>query len=167
MQKIILLNLKNISLEEKHNFRKMEFMKKINRIILIVFITIVIALLLGVLLPVLFYKYNVVVTDFESCVTAGNAIMETYPERCMHDGVTYTKVYLNNLNYCQTDLDCIPLPSECHPTSCINKDFENNFKKPEMCTKIFISQAAYSKEDCLCQENVCVNINLGRDSLEE
>lgn len=130
-------------------------------------VLLVIVVLLGVLLPVLFVKEKIVVTDFESCVAAGNGIMESYPEKCMHKGVTYTKVYpeevdLSSFQSCQVDNDCIPLPSECHPTSCINKEFESNFERPEMCTLIFMYEAAYSPEDCACQENVCVNKNLGR-----
>lgn len=30
------------------------------------------------------------VTDFASCAAAGNPIMESYPEQCAHNGVTYT-----------------------------------------------------------------------------
>ena len=36
------------------------------------------------------YKKEVSVNDFESCVEAGNPIMESYPEQCSHDGETYT-----------------------------------------------------------------------------
>jgi len=63
---------------------------------------------------------------------------------------------------CETDDDCIPLPSDCHPMLCINKKYESNYKKPEICTLIFALEAAYNPEDCLCVENKCVNKNLGR-----
>ena len=33
-----------------------------------------------------------VVEDFESCVAAGNPVMESYPRQCRHDGVTYVEV---------------------------------------------------------------------------
>lgn len=32
------------------------------------------------------------VTDFDSCVKAGNPVMESYPEQCAHEGTTYTNV---------------------------------------------------------------------------
>ena len=63
-------------------------------------------------------------------------------------------------NTCKTAEDCIPLPSECHPMSCINKAYEANYKKPEVCTMMFAVEAAYSAKDCACQKNVCVNKNL-------
>lgn len=34
-----------------------------------------------------------VVTDFESCVDAGNPVAESYPERCFHDGRGFVKEY--------------------------------------------------------------------------
>ncbi|MBU4284423.1 MAG: hypothetical protein KJ968_04910, partial [Nanoarchaeota archaeon] len=63
--------------------------------------------------------------------------------------------------------DCIPLPSDCHPMLCINKKYELNYKKPEICTEIFALEAAYKPEDCICVENKCVNKNLGRSFEEE
>lgn len=143
-------------------------MNKKNKVVIGIVLLVVI-ILLGAILPVLFVKEKISVTDFESCVAAGNGVMESFPEQCMHKGITYTKVYpdqvdLSDVQSCQIDQDCIPLPSECHPTSCINKDFEDNFEKPEMCTMIFMYEAAYSPEDCVCQQNVCVNKNLGRSA---
>lgn len=32
------------------------------------------------------------VTDFESCVAAGNDVMESYPQQCAHNGQTYTEI---------------------------------------------------------------------------
>lgn len=61
-----------------------------------------------------------------------------------------------NENYCQADADCIPKP-ECHPTSCINKEFEANYEKPQVCTDIYMVNAAYNKEDCVCVNNACIN----------
>ncbi len=73
----------------------------------------------------------------------------------------------NYSDSCKIDDDCIPLPSDCHPRYCINKQYENMYEKPDGCTKLFDYQAAYSPEDCACQENICVNKNLDRNSLEE
>jgi len=67
---------------------------------------------------------------------------------------------------CETDDDCIPLPSDCHPMLCINKEYESDYEKPEICTELFALEAAYNPEDCGCVENRCVNKNLGR-SFEE
>ena len=68
---------------------------------------------------------------------------------------------------CEVDDDCIPLPSDCHPMLCINKAYESNYEKPEFCTEIFMYEAAYNPEDCLCVDNVCVNKNLGRSAEDE
>jgi hypothetical protein len=62
-------------------------------------------------------------------------------------------------DFCLTDSDCLPLPSECHPLTCINKEFQSNYKEPEMCTMEFIEEAAYRPEDCLCLNQRCVNKN--------
>jgi hypothetical protein len=32
------------------------------------------------------------VTDFKSCVAAGNPVMESHPRQCIHDGTTYHEV---------------------------------------------------------------------------
>ena len=68
---------------------------------------------------------------------------------------------------CESDSDCIPLPSECHPTECINKKYEGEYTKPSACTEIFMLEAAYTPEDCLCVKGKCMNKNLGRTSIEE
>jgi len=60
---------------------------------------------------------------------------------------------------CESDDDCIPLPSDCHPLICINKAYESNYKKPEICTATFLEEAAYNPEDCICSEGNCVNKN--------
>lgn len=136
-------------------------MKK--RYIFVVIITLIVVVLLGVFLPVLLKSENI--TSYRECVKAGNRILESYPEQCVTEqGVVFVnEAYdLESMQDCVVDSECIPLPSQCHPTSCINKEFESNFERPEMCTLIFMYEAAYSPEDCACQENVCVNKNLGR-----
>lgn len=59
---------------------------------------------------------------------------------------------------CSADSDCIPKPG-CHPMECINLKYESMFKQPEMCTEIFMFSAAYTKEDCACENNLCINKN--------
>lgn len=133
-------------------------------------VLLVIVVLLGVLLPVIFVKDKLIITNYEECVAAGNPILESYPEKCIaEDGGIFTKQIdsLEQFQGCQIDDDCIPLPSDCHPTSCINKEYESEFIKPEVCTLIYMYEAAYSPEDCTCENKVCVNKNLDRNSLEE
>ncbi|MAG12292.1 hypothetical protein CL630_00565 [bacterium] len=36
-----------------------------------------------------FSNTNVLITDFDSCVAAGNPVMESYPRRCASDGRTF------------------------------------------------------------------------------
>ncbi|MFC1740942.1 hypothetical protein ACFL3V_00195 [Nanoarchaeota archaeon] len=69
------------------------------------------------------------------------------------------------VSFCRTDTDCIPLPSDCHPTECINKRFEGDYQKPEVCTMVFMEEAAYSAEDCACESGQCVNKNLGKGAV--
>lgn len=40
---------------------------------------------------------TVTVTNFEECVAAGNSVMESYPRKCSHNGVTYTENIGNEL----------------------------------------------------------------------
>ncbi len=68
------------------------------------------------------------------------------------------------LQECEQDSDCIPLPTECHTSTCISK--EGVVVKPMACTEIYMLEAAYSPEDCICIKNVCTNKNLGRTTLE-
>lgn len=39
---------------------------------------------------------EIIVTNFNECVEAGNPVMESYPRRCNHDGNTYTE-YIGNV----------------------------------------------------------------------
>lgn len=66
----------------------------------------------------------------------------------------------SQLQACQKNNECVPLPSDCHPNACINKQYESYFPRPEACTLVFDLHAAYTLEDCLCQENLCVNKNI-------
>ena len=88
------------------------------------------------------------------------------PEHCLcvQDKCTnkanVTQILPSNLEECVTDSDCIPLPSDCHARSCINKEHENLFDKPQVCTELFDTQAAYKVEDCSCNNGKCKNDNL-------
>jgi hypothetical protein len=62
---------------------------------------------------------------------------------------------------CAVDSDCIPKPG-CHPTECINKNFEGNYAKPDICTMEYRWNAAYSQEDCACSDGICINKNINR-----
>jgi hypothetical protein len=66
-----------------------------------------------------------------------------------------------DITSCISDAVCIPKP-DCHPKECINAKYGSLFNKPEVCTAIFDMTAAYSKEDCTCSENHCINKNLNR-----
>ena len=66
---------------------------------------------------------------------------------------------------CEQSEECIPVPG-CHPSKCINMEYKDNFKEPEMCTLQFEIQAAYSNEDCICLDNTCTNKNANR-TMEE
>ena len=65
---------------------------------------------------------------------------------------------------CEVDSDCVPLPSQCHPHICINKKDAAKFVKPEACTMMFDVQAAYSAQDCVCDESAkeCLDKNLNK-----
>lgn len=51
---------------------------------------------------------DVVVTNYEECVAAGNPIMESYPERCMHDGETFVRVLPDDENTATSADDAPP-----------------------------------------------------------
>ncbi|HHQ45358.1 MAG TPA: hypothetical protein ENN13_04395 [Candidatus Altiarchaeales archaeon] len=61
---------------------------------------------------------------------------------------------------CETDADCIPLPSDCHPHVCINLIYRENYESPEVCTMMYDNQAAYTPEDCACVDGQCANKKL-------
>jgi len=71
-----------------------------------------------------------------------------------------TKTETVDVYSCSADSDCVPKPG-CHASECINKEYTNRFKSPEMCTEMFSCSAAYTPEDCACIESKCVNENLG------
>ena len=60
--------------------------------------------------------------------------------------------------FCTTDSDCIPKPV-CHPLTCINKNFADQYDSPDICTMVYVENAAHSPDDCLCINNRCINKN--------
>ena len=104
-------------------------------------------------------------TDEHGCLSAAGYTWCESKQKCLR---TWEEGCPSEQEFaCETDDDCIPLPSDCHTMICINKEYESNYKKPEICTEIFALEAAYTPEDCLCVENKCVNKNLGRGFEEE
>ncbi len=61
-------------------------------------------------------------------------------------------------DYCVSDADCVPLPV-CHPLRCINQESTKNYDAPEFCTQVYVENAAHSPDDCICQNNHCLNKN--------
>jgi hypothetical protein len=74
-------------------------------------------------------------------------------------GCMSPKPYRVDIAQCNSDADCVPMPM-CHPDSCINKEFTDEFPAPEICTTEYVFCAAYSKEDCVCKNNRCYNSKL-------
>lgn len=60
---------------------------------------------------------------------------------------------------CNNHDDCVPLPG-CHPQECINKKYQNDYNEPEACTMMYDNCAAYTTNDCICQQGICFNENL-------
>lgn len=52
------------------------------------------------------------ITDFDSCVAAGNPVMESYPPRCASGGVTYTQNIGNELELADTIRVSNPRPNQ-------------------------------------------------------
>lgn len=141
-----------------------------------IIIGIVLLLLIVAIISIMLTKNEI--TTFEECVEAGYPVMETYPEQCMiKDGQIFTNpnqepldnsiaVNSEEISACQTSGDCVPMPG-CHPTECINKEYESLFTKPEFCTLEYRYDAAYSPEDCSCDNNVCINLNRRMEELNE
>ncbi|OGY42337.1 MAG: hypothetical protein A2Y67_04390 [Candidatus Buchananbacteria bacterium RBG_13_39_9] len=46
------------------------------------------------------------VVDFESCIAAGNPVMETYPRQCSADGQTFTEILAKVGDSCIQSADC-------------------------------------------------------------
>lgn len=61
---------------------------------------------------------------------------------------------------CETAADCVPA-LECHPKTCVPKASVEGQTGPDICTKHFECEAAYTAEACGCVENKCVNLNIG------
>ena len=59
--------------------------------------------------------------------------------------------------YCEKDDDCVPATC-CHSKECINKLYQPTCKGID-CTEEDIPDRAYSLDDCICKNNLCVNKN--------
>lgn len=81
------------------------------------------------------------VIDFATCVEAGNPVMESYPEKCMHEGVTYTNVIeeqkIEIPENCETWFDgcnnCLVGPGDA--LACTRKFCPPEFTKEPKCVK--------------------------------
>ncbi|HII71450.1 TPA: hypothetical protein HA265_01720 [Candidatus Woesearchaeota archaeon] len=73
---------------------------------------------------------------------------------------TYEDVEPREQQECETDADCVPLPT-CHPRTCINKKYTSFYERPEACTEMFDCSAAYDASACECVGSRCTNMNLG------
>lgn len=59
---------------------------------------------------------------------------------------------------CDVDSACVPLPSQAHTHTCVNKASPAAaFARPEIITTLFDSAAAYRPDDCACFRGVCVD----------
>ncbi|HLC32111.1 MAG TPA: hypothetical protein VJK51_05580 [Candidatus Nanoarchaeia archaeon] len=47
--------------------------------------------IIGALVWYWYVSSSVVVTDFESCATAGGSVAESYPRQCFYDGMRYVE----------------------------------------------------------------------------
>jgi len=111
-----------------------------------------------------------IINSYQDCVDKGYNIEGTNPQYCVTSrGILFIDPVKNlqegEFNEgCVVDSDCVPLPSECHPKSCIHKKYIIDFIRPtdfpKICTLYIDPEAAYNEEDCLCQ-TYCVNKNLG------
>lgn len=61
-----------------------------------------------------------------------------------------------NHQTCDKDEDCAPQPG-CHPINCINSGFADRYESQEACTLMYSCGAAYEKQDCICQDHLCMN----------
>ena len=52
---------------------------------------------------------TIVVDDFDSCVAVGNPILESSPEKCIHEGITYANDALSK----QDPTNTIEIPEDC------------------------------------------------------
>jgi hypothetical protein len=102
-------------------------------------------------------------TDEHGCLIGAGYTWCEAKQKCLR---TWEETCEEDVTFCNADEDCIPMPG-CHPLSCINSKFENNYEKPEACTLMFNEDAAYNDEDCGCKNNKCINLNLKEEAITE
>lgn len=109
-------------------------------------------------------SHGCVISDSEKwCEITQKCIPES--EECKKEDLSTTPSE-SELKACSSDTDCVPKPG-CHPKECINSMYESEYESPQVCTKIFMPDAAYNAKDCLCVNSVCVNKNLNNDMIKE
>lgn len=105
---------------------------------------------------------NQKVANFDSCVAAGNPVMESYPAKCSSDGITYTEVLENpNDKPCtkeympvcgETKVQCVKAP--CPP---IKNTYSNRcMAKNEGATILYEGECKENSLDdshTLCEDN--------------
>ena len=76
------------------------------------------------------------VSTFEECVEAGNPILESFPERCIHDGVEYINDASLALN-CETKQETFcPSTNECVTVwNNYCEEFSEFYIEPSICTR--------------------------------
>jgi hypothetical protein len=142
------------------------------KLILIVSSLILLIVLVAIFIPFSTPKKIITSTQninsFEECVEAGFKVINSNPKICQtNSGKQFNGPWVtvpSKQFVCQVNEDCIPLPSQCHPTSCINKKFESTYKvNTELaCTLEYRLNSAYSPEDCICENNICTNKNINK-----
>lgn len=102
------------------------------------------------------------VTDFDSCVAAGNPVMESYPRQCRCGDQTFTENIKESIepserfcgtsseDPCETNEDCIT--GGCSGSICQSKNTEPTFTTCEY--RDCYNAEAY-KMECKCAENKC------------
>ena len=72
-----------------------------------------VVLVLGIVGFIFFYKKpNPPVTSFKECVAAGNPVLESYPEQCIHQGKSYTRNIGNELDLWDQISVTMPRPGD-------------------------------------------------------
>ncbi len=57
--------------------------------------------------------------------------------------------------YCESDSDCVHLPSKCHQGSheCVSKDYASTIKLPD--EPVVCTEECRPCTECYCEDNIC------------